>query len=95
MSTRLRKKEEKLIYDCYRELYKKSTPSGDFDELVSNATINDFGQKEIPFKDYEIDDTLLHKIIDKYAKKFKYKWRQEAFRNTILLGCSPKSINVK
>jgi len=85
------KKEEQLIMDCYRELFRESTPIGDFDELVENATVNERGEKEIPFNDYEINDALLYGIIDKYAKQIKPKWRKVAFRNTILLGCSPKS----
>ena len=79
------------MWNCYRELFKLSTPSGDFDKLVENAPINEQGRKEIPFMDYEIDDILLHAIIDKYAKKVKPKWKQVRFRNSILLGCSPKS----
>lgn len=86
------KKEEELMLDCYRELFKKSTPSGDFDELVVNATINKEGEKEIPFKNYEIDDKLLHEIIDKHVKKIKPKWKSLRLKNTILLGCSPISV---
>ena len=88
-------KEEKQLWECYRELYKKALPVADFDELVENATINDHGEKVIPFDDYLIDNKLLHQIIDKHAKKIKPKWKAQAFKNTILLGCSPKSINTK
>ena len=83
------------MWECYRELFKKANPSTDFDKLVENATINEHGEKEIPFNDYEIDDNLLREIIDKYAKELKYKWMRIRFKNTILLGCSPRSINVK
>ena len=85
------KKEEKLMMDCYRELFEKSEPSADFDELVANATLNKRGQKVIPFDDYEIDDSLLHEIIDRYTKRLKPKWKQTAFKSSILLGCSPRS----
>ena len=88
-------KEEKLMWECYRELFAKATPSADFNELVANATINERGEKEIPFMDYEIDDKLLHDIIDKYANQLKYKWMRIRLKNTILLGCSPRSINIK
>jgi len=84
-------KDEQIIWDCYRELFASSQPQGDFDELVENATINKRGQKEIPFMDYEIDETTLFKIIDKYKKKFKHNWKKRAFQTEILLGCSPKS----
>lgn len=91
----LNKKEEQLILDCYRELYKKAIPSANFDELVEKATINKRGEKEIQFNNYEIDDTLLHEIIDKHAEKIKIKWRSLRIKNTILLGCSPKSVNLE
>jgi len=88
------KKEEQLMLDCYRELFAKSNPKGDFDKLMAEATINKRGEKEIPFDDYEIDDGLLREIIDKYAKQVHPKWKRLRFRNTIFLGCSPRSINV-
>ena len=84
-------KEEKLLWDCFRELYDESEPIGDFDELVANATINEIGEKVIPFDDYEIDDGLLHNIVDKYSKQIKPKWRSTAFRSQIFLGPSPRS----
>ena len=83
------------MWDCYRELFRESTPSGDFDELVANATFNERGEKVIPFNDYEIDDDYLREIIEKYAKQIYPLWRRQAFKNTIFLGCSPRSINVK
>jgi len=89
------KKEEQLMMDCYRELFAKSSPSGDFDMLLAEATINKWGEKEIPFDDYEIDDALLREIIDKYANQIYPKWKRLRFRNTIFLGCSPRSINIK
>ena len=88
-------KEDRLIMDCYRELFANSEPKADFDELVANATINERGEIEIPFMEHEIDDTLLQEIIDKYAKKLRAKWQRAGFRNSILLGCSPKSKTAK
>ena len=88
------KKEEQLMMDCYRELFAKSTPQGDFDQLVAEATINERGEKVIPFDDYVIDDGLLREIIEKYEKQIYPKWKRLRFRNTIFLGCSPRSINV-
>jgi len=50
---------DKALMHCYRELYANATPSASFDELLKNATINDRGQKEIPFLDYEIEEDML------------------------------------
>jgi len=85
------KKEDVLFLDCFRELFAKSTPKGDFDELLANATINERGEKVIPFMDYEIDDGLLHDIIEKYTIQVKPRWKRIGFKNGVLLGPSPKS----
>ena len=83
--------EDKLMIDCYRELFAKSDPPADFDELVANATINKYGEKVIPFMDHEIDHDLLLEIIDKHSKGIRTKWRRQVFKSSILLGCSPKT----
>jgi hypothetical protein len=85
------KNEEKAIHECYRRLYKSSTPSADFDELVKNASINESGEKQIDFNSYEIDYEKYHQIIKDVIKEYKIqKWKRQLFHNTISLGCSPK-----
>lgn len=81
---------EKRVWNCYRELFANATPKGDFDKLVENATINERGEKEIPFMDYSLDEKTFMEILDKHAKKFRPKYMQKKFRTEILLGCSPK-----
>jgi len=89
---RATKQEEKHILDCFRELYKKSTPSGDFDLLMENATFNERGEKEIPMNDYIIDRELFKEIVDKYKKKIKGpEYRKNAFSTTVYLGGSPST----
>lgn len=90
-----RKKDniDDAIHYCYCELFNNSTPQGDFNELVKNATINKRGEKVIPFDDYNIEHNKLDEIIMLSIKKFKIPKRQhQLFKNTILLGCSPKTI---
>lgn len=89
----LKTKEDKAVHYCYCELFKNATPSADFEELLENAEINDFGQKEIPFNDYEIEEEKLDKIIEESIKKFnlKPKYKKQLFRNTIHLGCAPRT----
>jgi len=81
------------ILNCYRQLFAHATPPANFDKLVEEATINDRGQKEIPFMDYEIDEELMDSIIDDTMKTYKIKDKtiQDRFKRTIYLGCSPKS----
>ena len=84
-------KEEEAIRECYRKLYKASTPPADFDELVNNAPINENGQKVIDFMAHEICEYEFSEIVDEVIKKHKIKThRATPFKNLILLGCSPK-----
>jgi len=85
------KKHNEAIMHCYTELYKNSEPAADFQQLMDNATINEWGQKEIPFRDHEIDEKLADQIIEETIKKYKIKnWYARSFKTSILLGCSPK-----
>lgn len=95
MMEHLKTKEEKAIHYCYCELFKHAAPSADFNELLKNAKTNDLGQKEIPFDDYEIEQEKLDEIIQESINKFKLKpkYKQQLFRNTIYLGCSPRTKN--
>ena len=84
-------KEEEAMRECYRKLYKASTPSANFDELVNNASIDENGQKVIDFMAYEICEYEFSEIMSNVIKEYKIrKHRQDLFKNTILLGCSPK-----
>ena len=79
------------LYDCYRQLFANSNPKGDFDALVESADVNERGQKEIPFNDYEIDEAIFQQIIQDTLKKHKVpKSLHRSFSIAIHLGCSPK-----
>lgn len=83
--------EEKALRECYRKLYKASTPSADFDELLKNAIINENGQKVIDYNAHEICEYEFFEIMSDVIKEYKIRThRQDLFKNTILLGCSPK-----
>ena len=84
-------KEEEAIRECYRKLYKASTPPADFDELLKNATTNENGKKVIDYNAYEICEYEFSEIMSDVIKQYKIRsHRQDLFKNTILLGCSPK-----
>ena len=84
-------KIDEALWDCYRELFANSTPTGDFDKLVETATINEMGQREIPFDDYEIDEARFQEIIKETLAKHKVPKRlHQAFSIEIHLGCSPR-----
>lgn len=85
-------KDEKILLEIYRRMYKASTPSADFDQLMADAEINKWGQKEIRYMDYEIGLNDYEKIIEDTFKEFKVPVsRRKNFRVTVALGCSPKS----
>jgi hypothetical protein len=87
------KKLEKLVLDIYRELYKNSTPSADFDELLKNATIDERGEKIIPFMDYYIDKEKFDEIVENKLKTVKLdEWYKRGVRFNVYLGCSPTSL---
>lgn len=84
-------KEQKIIWQIYRELYRASTPSADFDLLVENAEINKLGQKVILFNDYEISLEDYNEIVERNLKGQRLtKLKKQAIRNSCMLGCSPK-----
>ena len=82
-----------VMFDLYRELYKKAMPSADFDELYTNAEINEDGQKVIHYMDYYLDRDEYNAIVEKYVNRFKR--RGESFINGLrfeaYLGCGPTS----
>ena len=84
-------KIEEALFDCYRELYKHSTPSADYQELIDNAEVDSRGQRVINVRDYEIHPDDYDLIIENIFKKHKIsKSIQQTFKSTIQLGCSPK-----
>ena len=83
--------EEKALRECYRKLYKASTPPADFDELMNNAPIDENGKKVIDFMAHEICEYEFSEIMSDVIKQYKIRpHRQGLFKNTIQLGCSPK-----
>ncbi len=88
LSTKL----EKALFEAFVEVYKVSEPPADFNELVANAPLNERGQKNIPFNNYQCDESTMREILKTVAKK--YKLNKQNIRNleiSFWLGCSPKS----
>ena len=84
--------DEEIMHELFRRAFAVSTPPGDFDELMAKAETNEFGQKVIPFMDYECPHEVMEKILEDTMKEFKVpKHRISAFSFNFWLGCSPKS----
>lgn len=84
-------KEQKIIWQIYKELYANSEPKADFDKLVENAEINELGQKVIHFLDYEISQKEYEEIVERNLKNQRLtKLKKQAIRNSVALGASPR-----
>lgn len=87
----MKSKEDKILLKIYQDLYKASTPSVDFDELLANASLNQRGQKAIDFNAYEISEKEFNEILESNLKGVREpKYRKQMYRNTVIMGCSPK-----
>lgn len=90
------KKIVELIQEIYRDLYKNSTPSADFDELVANAEINERGEKIIHFMDYYLEKEKFDEIVESHLKGKKLTDRElRSIKFEIYLGASPTSRKVQ
>jgi hypothetical protein len=56
-------KEEKIILDIHRQLFKESMPSADYDELIKNESAN--------FKSHNISGLSYHLIVEETLKNKK------------------------
>lgn len=89
---------QKLINECYKELYDNAQPSVNWDELLEsfkNGEIDE--EKDGPvYKRYYISHDNYLKIVNSFIEKNKKKLKrygnlENTFRATIALGCSPIS----
>ena len=97
------KRKSKLIcalYDLYRDLYKHSTPSASFDELVKNAKVikepNGRELKCIDYENYTIDNALYDNIVQRHMSRNKHKLdkqQRDRFYVQAYLGCGPTTTN--
>lgn len=87
-----KKKDDLILHELYRRAFAASTPYGNWDKMLEKARINERGEKEIPFMDYECDENTLEDIFNTVMKENKIpKWKQKAFSFSFYLGCSPKT----
>lgn len=88
---RPKKQLKDILTDIYRDLYKHSTPVGDFDLIMECAEVDSEGRKIIPYNDYTIDDKVMDNIIEMHLRANRLN---SIDRKTIkiysYLGCSPK-----
>ena len=87
------KSDEKLweiCMDIYREMYKKSEPSADFDELIESGET----KKPMWFMNYELEEDKASQIVQKHFEKNKLrKFERRKVSMEVFLGCAPKTKN--
>ena len=92
MMTRREQRDFDILTEMYRRAFAASTPSADFDALVAVAETNEYGQKVIPYLDYECEQETMDRIVTDVLREYRVpKWRRPLFRNSFMLGCSPKT----
>lgn len=91
-------KTGKTIWDIYRDLYRQSEPSVDFDELymTSPKEKDTFGIERtmIPYNDYYLEDSAYNNIVDRHLSRNKWKLTENellSVRVEAYLGCGPTS----
>lgn len=79
-----------IMFEIYRDMYKNSEPSADFDFLVKTAEISDDGKKIIPYDKYFIEKSMYDKIIEEHILLNGLNENEKkAIIINSALGCSP------
>lgn len=83
---------EEILHEYYLEVYRRATPSADYDELVRNATINERGDKTIDMDAYVLSEEVMSDIVADYIKRYKLKHQYlKTFNFHAWLGPVPRS----
>ena len=87
MNNKSDKKLWEICMEIYREAYKRSEPSADFDKLIKSGEV----KQPHFFMRYFLPDELLQEIVDKHTKGLS-KYDKHQISKEVLLGCSPTSV---
>jgi hypothetical protein len=84
------KRLDDALHEAYRRAYAASTPPADFDDLLSRATLNEAGEKMIPYAEHVCDKETMEGILKDIYKEYKVP---KIYRNSLAvnfwLGCAP------
>jgi len=84
-------KVDKIIWQCYRDIYSNSKPIADFDKLVEEAQLDNYDRKIIDFNSYTIDENLFNELVEKnYKGKRLNDFEKRSIKISLMLGCTPK-----
>ena len=82
-----RKNLDKIILECLTEVYTKTTPPVDLQEVISSG----LGKEQDWFLGYSISEDEFTQILGSYISKYKLRGSDlEYFRVNMYLGPSPR-----
>lgn len=85
-------KDDEILLKIYTELYKVANPPHDFNEIVKLAKAEKLENNW--FEKYTLSMAKQDEIIERVLNECKVKkWKKEAFKITVTLGCSPNYEN--
>lgn len=84
-----RSKEDEIILNIYRKMFKKAEPSADIDELIESGE----AKKDQFFMKYYLKDREQDRIIHEELQKHKKlpKWKKDRIKRSVHLGAAPCS----
>ena len=81
-------KIDKIFHEIYRRVFKVSTPSLDWDEMINSTDL----RNKFDYNNYECDEQIMKDIVENVLKEFKVpKTLRSSFLISFWLGSSPKS----
>ena len=90
-------KLKEVLFEIYRDLYRYSTPSADFDKLVEEAPRDEHGRKVIDYDSYLLDEDVYDEIVRKHLDNTKGLTQRDkqVLKTEAYLGCGPRSVYKK
>lgn len=80
---------KKALWNAYKEMYKKATPSEDFEKMY----INGMTSRPAFYEWYFLDMETQKKIRDKWAKRYNLNKKQkDVLSFNLFLGSAPRSL---
>lgn len=90
MYLKSKKKLQEIVFEIYRELFKKAQPPLDFDGVLENAKKQQL--KQDWFMAHYLDLDVQCEIVDGVCKAHKLtQYERNRISSTVHLGCSPNS----
>ena len=82
-----RKNLDNIILECFKEVYRHTTPPVDLQDIIDSGE----GKKDGWFEKYTIPEVTFESILGRWIEKYRLKGLDlERFRANMYLGPSPR-----